>query len=159
MEKEGEDTGTWVACSTSQASGHDLRVLGLSPTSGFLLIGESASPSPSALAPALAFSISLSNKYNLKKKVRRGYSNTEGKLWKLVKAINETSTLDYRYSRDKGTMETHIMMAADEWEFEWEKYAFGVWVFLIGFIPLFESFNFPIYDLYNSLIRLLGHRK
>lgn len=39
---------------------------------------------------------------------RRGYSNTKGKLSKLVKAIKETSALDYKYSRDKGKIETYI---------------------------------------------------
>ena len=39
-------------------SGHDLKVLGLSPVSGSLLIGESASPA--ARPPARA--LSLSNK-------------------------------------------------------------------------------------------------
>ena len=45
-------------------SGHGLRVLGLSPRSGSLLSGESASPSPSMYS----HSLSLSDKQILKKK-------------------------------------------------------------------------------------------
>ena len=43
-------------------SGHDLRVLGLSPASGSLLSGESAFPSPSACHSPRFCSLSLSNK-------------------------------------------------------------------------------------------------
>ena len=40
-------------------SGHDPRVLGLSPMSNSLLNEESASPSPFAPSPACTFSLSL----------------------------------------------------------------------------------------------------
>ena len=60
--------GTWVVLwvklpTLNFGSGHDLRVVGSSPTSGSGLSGESAwdslSPSPSALPPAHALSLSL----------------------------------------------------------------------------------------------------
>lgn len=43
-------------------SGHDLRVLGSSPTTGSLLSGERVSPSSSAASPTCTLSLSLSNK-------------------------------------------------------------------------------------------------
>ena len=47
-------------------SGLDLRVLGLSPASSFLLSGESVSPSPSASPPLLVLSVSQKKKIFLK---------------------------------------------------------------------------------------------
>ena len=56
--------------------GHDLRVPGLSPTSGSLLSRESASPSPSVPPPAHSLTLSLSNREikSLKKKERKMHS-------------------------------------------------------------------------------------
>jgi len=56
--------GTWVAQSVNHltldfGSGRDLRVMGLSPTLGSVLSGESAYPSP----PAHAFSLSKINNF------------------------------------------------------------------------------------------------
>lgn len=53
--------GTWVARLVSAfGSGHDLRVQGLSPTSGSLLSRKPASPSPSTSPPAHVLSLSFS---------------------------------------------------------------------------------------------------
>ena len=48
----------WLSRSSAFSSGHDPRVLGLSPMLGSLLSGESASPSP--IAPPLTLSFSCS---------------------------------------------------------------------------------------------------
>jgi len=60
----------------SVCSGHDLGVLGWSPTSGFLLSRESASPSPSVPPPACSHSLSQVNKQIILKKKKK----KEGKL-------------------------------------------------------------------------------
>ena len=54
--------GAWMAQSVKHlpSAGHDLIVLGSSPTSTSLLSRESACPSPSAPPPAHALSLSLS---------------------------------------------------------------------------------------------------
>ena len=52
-------------------SGHDLRVLGSSPTSGSLLSRESASPSASAPSPSHALALFLSNKIYLFERERK----------------------------------------------------------------------------------------
>ena len=53
--------GAWLGGSVGWVSafglGHDPRVLGWRPTSGFLLSGEPTSPSPSAIPPACALSL------------------------------------------------------------------------------------------------------
>lgn len=59
-----------------------------------------------------------------------------------------------------------FMTTADKWEFEWEKNMHLVYLSILLNWPnpsLFESFNFPILDLYYiwtyTPIRLLGHHK
>jgi len=62
FKKFGTGAPQWLSWLVSAfGSGHNLRVLGSSPTSGSLFSGESASPSPFAPLPHL-FSLSLSNK-------------------------------------------------------------------------------------------------
>lgn len=67
--------GAWKAPSVrpltlDSSSGHDIRVLGLSPVSGAVLSGESASPSPPP-SPSHVRSLSLSYKQILEKERRK----------------------------------------------------------------------------------------
>jgi len=61
-------------------SGHDLRVMGSSPESGYALSGEPASLSPSALPPTCALSLSQINKILGKKKKKKKESQNEMKI-------------------------------------------------------------------------------
>ena len=76
METVWEGVPGWLSGQVSAfGSGHDLQVLGSSPTSGSLLSGKSASPSPSSfcsfsltLSPSLFLSLSQINKIFFKKR-------------------------------------------------------------------------------------------
>ena len=54
IEKSGVQGGGSASYASAFRSGHNIRVLGSSPASGSLVIGESASPSRSALPSALS---------------------------------------------------------------------------------------------------------
>ena len=73
--------GGSVSEASAFSSGHDLRVLGLSPSSGSLLSGESASPSAPHPPHVLSLTFSQINKNFFKKsQTERSVGHKEGRV-------------------------------------------------------------------------------
>ena len=85
--KEVNCVPEWLSWLSAFSSGHDRRVLGLSPTQGFLLSGASISTSPSTPPPALALSLSYSHSLStlfLKKYIFLFFLNEGAKSFHMV---------------------------------------------------------------------------